>query len=1092
MHRVENSRQRLIIVLWVWGIVTFSPGVLLSEQMSPPILFDMGTENSPVERGYARVTAKELYNARKGYGFLEESSRSFVLQTPRSDFRFQMPITEHFKTHGTALRIDGVRGKKEILFRTDVPNGKYRVTVSVGDLLRPMGSISLYANRQLIEENIALHHGLYRGIRDQGNPARPSATGFYDRIRFTIEVDQGVILLRLAGDETEYKRLMKIEEGKEQPAIFMGTRKLRNQRPPYDDIGEPFQEIPLLGLEIRPYAEPPVTMTRHGKLRYTGRSKAVKQAVAAFNAGEYAKAEEALEHAGKEDPLGAGLSCLWLIGWPPYENEQKLLSKASGLIKQALAEAPGSVVAQEELEKLTIFRRALLHHLERSDRGHNHFIENVRAYHLFRLAQADDPLYWKSKQYAARIAFMLDPNRWTATAGTARRLMKEILEKFPNNRFAKYYVKGEFDSKTGPWAMRDYSPLYRSAPVWAVKLHETFNRLLDVSEWWIENKQKPDGSLGGGWGDDVEIVGLFGYYGFVSDGASPLAVKGARNLVNGMYKYSGDIEPESGYIWHTADTEHSAEWTGDTLPMMLLIDYGNPLWIEHGLKTAKLMRDLWTARNSNGHRFFRANFTGGLNVGGGLKANDSAINMRATFPAQRVLWYNRHPGIEKLFIELADAWLAAAMSTDKGKPKGFIPPNVAFEDGEIGGKDSPKWCQGNHAQGTVNYDFGAYKNYHLDLFRLVYGLTGDEKYLEPIRLEAEAYTRLKEIKADQNAEVGSGSFIKHGLEPSATLWSQLSEALDMSIREGEEEQQLWAVRQNIIDKCKYVIKQLHGRWPVMTTEASATDRVAFPGIVNPYLIYTGGLVGRGVGSLTAAVTYTGIGRDFAAFVTRSSSRELRLYLYAFHQGQVKVGIRPWALEIGGTYEVNISPDKDDDCNPDGPGAVMRFVLDQRGQPCPVKIIGRTPYIISFKQTTKGRGQKPTPDLSLWEGDIEYHSEKGYLTVRVHNTGTMEASDIQVVVYEGIPANGKIVSRGTISYLAWPNNFLPQTLRLGWPYSPKSKEATFTAVIDPENKIEEICESNNSAVQALRFDEKALRPARVPAGQPRGRGRTSRR
>jgi hypothetical protein len=113
---------------------------------------------------------------------------------------------------------------------------------------------------------------------------------------------------------------------------------------------------------------------------------------------------------------------------------------------------------------------------------------------------------------------------------------------------------------------------------------------------------------------------------------------------------------------------------------------------------------------------------------------------------------------------------------------------------------------------------------------------------------------------------------------------------------------------------------------------------------------------------------------------------------------------------------------------------------------------------------------------------------------------MEASDIRVVVYEGteaegIPlgtAKGKVIARGTISYLAWPNNFLPQTLRLGWPYSPKSKAVTFTAVIDPENKIEEICESNNSAVQTLRFDGKALRPARVPAGQPRGRGRTSRR
>ena len=169
-----------------------------------------------MERGYVRVTAKDLYNARKGYGFLEESSRSFVLQAPRSDYKYRMPITEHFKNHGTAFLVDGVRSKRDILFRTDVPNGKYRVTVSVGDLLRPMGSISLYANRQLIEENIALHHGLYRGIRDQGNPARPSATGFYDRIRFTIEVDQGVILLRLAGHD--YRSL------RHRPRCFPGYR----------------------------------------------------------------------------------------------------------------------------------------------------------------------------------------------------------------------------------------------------------------------------------------------------------------------------------------------------------------------------------------------------------------------------------------------------------------------------------------------------------------------------------------------------------------------------------------------------------------------------------------------------------------------------------------------------------------------------------------------------------------------------------------------------------------------------------------------------------------------------------------------------
>lgn len=63
MHCVENSRQCLIIVFWVWGTITFSPGVLLSEQMSPPILFDMGTEKSPVERGYQLLGMAEQFPA---------------------------------------------------------------------------------------------------------------------------------------------------------------------------------------------------------------------------------------------------------------------------------------------------------------------------------------------------------------------------------------------------------------------------------------------------------------------------------------------------------------------------------------------------------------------------------------------------------------------------------------------------------------------------------------------------------------------------------------------------------------------------------------------------------------------------------------------------------------------------------------------------------------------------------------------------------------------------------------------------------------------------------------------------------------------
>lgn len=107
MYCVENSRQRLVIIVSFWGIVAFSPGVLLSRRMSPPILSDVGTEKSPVARGHMRVTAGDIYSASRGYGFADGPLRSFVLRAPRYDLEYGMPLTEHFKSHGTALLIDG-------------------------------------------------------------------------------------------------------------------------------------------------------------------------------------------------------------------------------------------------------------------------------------------------------------------------------------------------------------------------------------------------------------------------------------------------------------------------------------------------------------------------------------------------------------------------------------------------------------------------------------------------------------------------------------------------------------------------------------------------------------------------------------------------------------------------------------------------------------------------------------------------------------------------------------------------------------------------------------------------------------------------
>jgi hypothetical protein len=76
-------------------------------------------------------------------------------------------------------------------------------------------------------------------------------------------------------------------------------------------------------------------------------------------------------------------------------------------------------------------------------------------------------------------------------------------------------------------------------------------------------------------------------------------MEGVRKVADGAW-LSGGIDTEAGYFAEVGDTEHTGEWTGDTLVAMIRTDYGNPVYIERALRTGKLMRDLWMDRNTLG------------------------------------------------------------------------------------------------------------------------------------------------------------------------------------------------------------------------------------------------------------------------------------------------------------------------------------------------------------------------------------------------------------------------------------------------------------------------------------------------------------
>ncbi len=126
-------------------------------------LFDFGTPTSPIQAGYLQVTSDMTYNPTRGYGWVSNP----VLGSVRKSGGNPLDLT-----------IDGI-ANPDIIFRTDLPNGIYGVTLYYGD--------ADYTHDQV-------------GVYLQGNQVDLVTTtkGSYSTRQYTnIVVSDGTLTLRL-------------------------------------------------------------------------------------------------------------------------------------------------------------------------------------------------------------------------------------------------------------------------------------------------------------------------------------------------------------------------------------------------------------------------------------------------------------------------------------------------------------------------------------------------------------------------------------------------------------------------------------------------------------------------------------------------------------------------------------------------------------------------------------------------------------------------------------------------------------------------------------------------------------------------------
>ena len=1067
--------------------------------------FDCGTPGSPVADGYQRLTDSDSYSKEKGFGWegVDLTSADFGKSI---DFPSLGSFSPYVKENLNSLNTDGVTSTEDLVFRVDVPDGSYRVDLTIGDMSQHIGSMDVYVNDDLVAEHVAAWSpgggfaGHHRRLMTLPN-------GWWTHVRATVSVKQGLIRIRLTNNQSYYDKMM-VEQVETEKPLEADYWRVGVNEPPYYYIGWPFVHNSIMAIDVVPHREPPV-VGENNKLRLErpAGSPGLAEAIRLFNNGNYVDALAAVRKVREpEAQVAKAIVTLWLIGRleTGLENDQALIRSAIPVLHNYVDSHPEEDGVRELLDDALLFDKALDIHITRGEAplGENHFMENCKAIGYWWFINEGTPLYYKTQLYIARAEHMLIP--YFPARGTYKEIFKKLEKEFPDDRFVRYHLHEEWEPHGDgthyyDWRIKDYESKVTNSPEWVRAIYPAFQNIADWSEWWINFKQQPTGSIGGGWGDDVEIVGAFGYMGYVSPDVSDVLIQGTATLMDGLWNFS-EIDPELGFCLPLTDAEHAAEWTGNTLGMMVKIDFGNPVWIERSMKTAKLMRDLWTDFNLKDRRHFRANYFSAAQIGSGDQMNDSWINYRAIRPAAAVLSYNRNPAVARLFIELADAWVADSLSIERGKPKGIIPAEIGFPEGLIGGTHSPNWYTAYKPPGTGNSDWHRqpYKPYIQDLLLTAYQTTRDPKYLQPLRLEyefvadhgelPEATTGLRlqgvpdpETFGQRNkgaAEKRKQSKVLEGEagEPGTPEWvaekliyvdQWLRAKRIMEGREGELENDL--TKNDIVRAGIWVNSELAWRWPMHTTEAGPTDRIGFVGMINPYIVYTGGWIGGPL--LEAAVTYFNTTRDFAAAVLASDEQGFRLLYHSLAPEPREIGIRPWHLEPNAKYRLRYGPDADEDEMMDRVVETRDFIFPQPGSPVTVAVEPRLTYVIEVDQLERGTPPGLAPDPGLSSGDIRFVPGYNLVLARIHNVGSEPVRNVRLDFYNGDPEDGGTpIGSSVIPNIEAPNGLEPRSTTVGINWNPGDGAQDIYVVVDPNGEItNEITTFNNVAHKILPED-----------------------
>ena len=215
------------------------------------------------------------------------------------------------------------------------------------------------------------------------------------------------------------------------------------------------------------------------------------------------------------------------------------------------------------------------------------------------------------------------------------------------------------------------------APDWAVWARAALRGRHEIITWWLDHRQQANGELGGHINDDGE---------FSCNWPSHYLMTGDERIADGLRKLADvawEMSAGTGYTVGSRDVEHAAEDQSCTQPQVLLVDYGSPRAVERFMVMSRYF-DLWTHINEAGRRQFRSYMFNTTEVWDDPPFDvDQPYCPLAMVGTGHLIWYTHSPQVSEVFLQEAESWALACLSTDRGKPEGRIPMEISARTSEI-------------------------------------------------------------------------------------------------------------------------------------------------------------------------------------------------------------------------------------------------------------------------------------------------------------------------------------------------------------------------------------------------------------------------